>query len=141
LLDLDPHGPPLGEGGNIDAFGLRRGEFVLLHNSFNGSKVPMVPRIGELESWVHDQPSRTPEGSLEGWRGELTSMALKTFGLEYMQHDRPSQIRLTADTVFGQLSGNEMDRILPRSDILRTSSSDGIDWFGQVVDVSRVHMF
>lgn len=63
LLELDPHGthdtaandptpPP-------DEFGVHRGEFVFIHRegTTNGSVMPRVPKIGELESWVQDVPS------------------------------------------------------------------------------------
>lgn len=63
LLELDPHGthdittidttpPP-------DELGVHRGEFVFIHRegTTNGSVMPRVPKIGELESWVQEVPS------------------------------------------------------------------------------------
>jgi len=63
LLELDPHGThdittndptPL-----QDELGVHRGEFVFIHNegTTNGSVMPRVPKIGELENWVQDVPS------------------------------------------------------------------------------------
>ena len=63
LLELDPHGThdltlndtvPL-----LDELGVHRGEFVFIHEegTTNGSSIPRVPKIGELESWVQDVPS------------------------------------------------------------------------------------
>ena len=63
LLELDPHGtydittsdPTL----SPEELGVHRGEFVFIHEegTTNGSVMPRVPKIGELESWIQDVPS------------------------------------------------------------------------------------
>ena len=63
LLELDPHGThditTNDPAPSQDELGVHRGEFVFIHKegTTNGSVVPMVPKIGELESWIHDVPS------------------------------------------------------------------------------------
>ena len=63
LLELDPHGThDMTTNDTIpspDELGVHRGEFVFIHNegTTNGSVMPRVPKIGELESWVQDVPS------------------------------------------------------------------------------------
>ena len=48
-----------GVGITPDEFGIHRGEFVFIHRegATNGSVMPRVPKISELESWVRDVPS------------------------------------------------------------------------------------
>lgn len=63
LLELDPHGtydmtmndPTI----SPEELGVHRGEFVFIHRegTTNGSIMPRVPKIGELESWIQDVPS------------------------------------------------------------------------------------
>lgn len=63
LLELDPHGtydvttsdPTL----SPEELCVHRGEFVFIHRegTTNGSVMPRVPKIGELESWIQDVPS------------------------------------------------------------------------------------
>lgn len=63
LLELDPHGTHDITGDDPtpppDELGVHRGEFVFIHKegTTNGSVMPMVPKIGELENWVQDVPS------------------------------------------------------------------------------------
>jgi len=63
LLELDPHGTHDITANNSspspDELGVHRGEFVFVHKegTTNGSVMPMVPKIGELEAWVQDVPS------------------------------------------------------------------------------------
>jgi len=63
LLELDPHGThditANDPATSPDELGVHRGEFVFIHRegTTNGSVVPMVPKIGELEGWVQDVPS------------------------------------------------------------------------------------
>jgi hypothetical protein len=63
LLELDPHGthdiPTTDPGPLPDELGVHRGEFVFIHKegTTNGSVIPRVPKIGELEAWVQDVPS------------------------------------------------------------------------------------
>lgn len=78
LLELDPHGtselsPGIPQSVS-EGLGVRRGDFVFIHRSgtTNGLDNPSVPRIGELEAWVHEGP--TPDGQLLGWRKEMADI-------------------------------------------------------------------
>ncbi|KAF5375118.1 hypothetical protein D9758_000439 [Tetrapyrgos nigripes] len=78
LLELDPHGtsdPELPQGG-LDGLGLRRGDFVFIHNedTTNGYTPPRVPKIGELESWVRENPFAGGTNQLSGWRKEMAAL-------------------------------------------------------------------
>ena len=63
LLELDPHGTHDITANDLiaspDELGVHRGEFIFIHveGATNGSLMPMVPKIGELENWVQDVPS------------------------------------------------------------------------------------
>ena len=78
LLELDPHGhsdyDPTNPTASPDGFGVRRGDFVLIHasGSSNGMQKPRVPRIGEIEPWVRENPFTDLEYS--GWRKELQEL-------------------------------------------------------------------
>lgn len=74
LLELDPHGSSDNDANNLqtsDGFGVRRGDFVFIHRAgtTNGLEKPKVPRIGELEVWVRENPFT--EISASGWRKDL----------------------------------------------------------------------
>ncbi|PFH54811.1 hypothetical protein AMATHDRAFT_38056 [Amanita thiersii Skay4041] len=78
VLELDPHGTS-DQGVTMaqsmaDSFGVRRSDFVFVHpeNSTNGFDTPYVPRIGELESWVHETPFL--DYHLSGWRKEMSEI-------------------------------------------------------------------
>ncbi|OCH96053.1 hypothetical protein OBBRIDRAFT_766074 [Obba rivulosa] len=77
VLELDPHG--LGDWSAvapIDGLGVHRGDFVFVHKegTTNGAEKPLVPRIGEIEDWVHE-PGIIPEtGHLTGWRREMADI-------------------------------------------------------------------
>lgn len=58
---------------NSEGLGLSRGEVVLCSDKSNGFEIPRVPRIGELEAWVHVRPS-VHSGQLDGWRGDLATL-------------------------------------------------------------------
>jgi ubiquitin-conjugating enzyme E2 O len=78
LLELDPHGhsdhDPTNPTASPDGFGVRRGDFVLIHasGSSNGMQKPRVPRIGEIEPWVRENPFT--DGEYSGWRKELQEL-------------------------------------------------------------------
>ena len=63
LLELDPHGTydiiTSDPTTSPEELGVHRGEFVFIHRegTTNGSVMPRVPKIGELESWIQDVPS------------------------------------------------------------------------------------
>lgn len=63
LLELDPHGTyDIMTGDSTpspEELGVHRGEFVFIHKegTTNGSVMPRVPKIGELEGWIQDVPS------------------------------------------------------------------------------------
>ncbi|KAG6821345.1 hypothetical protein H0H93_014142, partial [Arthromyces matolae] len=76
VLELDPHGSlematvfPQSEG-----LGVCRGDFVFIHpdGTTNGYKRPAVPKIGEVEHWVRENP--IVEGQLGGWRKEMADI-------------------------------------------------------------------
>lgn len=75
VLELDPHGADAGAISPREAFGVRRGELVFIHREggTNGCEKPIVPGIGELESWVYEAPI-TPSGELSGWKKELDTI-------------------------------------------------------------------
>lgn len=125
VLELDPHGGSTPSLDEPDAIGVRRGEFVLIHrdSGTNGSVVPRVPKIGELESWVR-------EVGVDGWRQEMASI-----GMEYAQrfdaaksHNRPGA------TQQGTLQREADSRLVWKS-------SKDLDWFGEVISVRLLHRF
>lgn len=74
MLELDPHGTleMLNEPQGIsDGLGVYRGDLVFLHpeGMTNGLERPKVPRIGELEGWVHEA-----QGQMRGWRKEMADI-------------------------------------------------------------------
>ena len=81
VLELDPYGnfennatgQPM-----TDGFGVRRSDFVFIHpeGTTNGFEAPQVPKIGELEAWIHDEvPSLDPP--LTGWRKDMHELGKK----------------------------------------------------------------
>ncbi|KNZ75661.1 putative ubiquitin-conjugating enzyme E2 23 [Termitomyces sp. J132] len=78
VLELDPYGtsdpsaafPPSGS----DGLGVCRGDFVFVHPSgaTNGFEKPVVPKIGEVEPWVRENP--IVDGQLGGWRKEMADV-------------------------------------------------------------------
>ena len=81
VLELDPHGTTDLTAMNSsphDSFGVRLGEFVFLHQegTSNGYWTPRVPRIGELEMWVHESSTDT-DGQVHGWRKELSQLGTR----------------------------------------------------------------
>ena len=78
VLELDPHGYSNDAGDNgssTDMFGVRRGEFVFIHDEGgrNGLELPRVPKIGEVESWVREAGGY--DGTdLQGWRCVTTML-------------------------------------------------------------------
>lgn len=81
LLELDAHGTSEFNPTNVqiapEAYGVRRGDFVFVHRpgTTNGMQLPRVPQIGELESWVREQPF--VRGEFNGWRKELQEIGIK----------------------------------------------------------------
>lgn len=79
VLELDPHGTStlatVMPHTHLNSLGVRRGDFVFIHRegSTNGVEKPRVPRIGEVEAWVRENPM-TPEGILVGWRREMADI-------------------------------------------------------------------
>ncbi|KAG6862445.1 hypothetical protein C0995_011885 [Termitomyces sp. Mi166 len=75
VLELDPHGtsdpnPPFPQSVS-DGLGVCRGDFVFIHpdGATNGFLKPVVPKIGEVEPWVRENP--IVDGQLGGWRKEM----------------------------------------------------------------------
>ncbi|KAF9527796.1 hypothetical protein CPB83DRAFT_855638 [Crepidotus variabilis] len=69
LLELSTYGTGL-SGSEHEAIGLHIGDFVFVHNqgTTNGSYGAKVPRIGEIETWVHEH---CHYDDLEGWRRQM----------------------------------------------------------------------
>ncbi|KAG8823512.1 hypothetical protein FRC19_003683 [Serendipita sp. 401] len=140
MLELDPLGSSIVDERQLSVFGLRRGEHVLLHKSgtTNGLSPPLVPKVGELEEWVHEVPSRAADGTMEGWRGELTNVAVKALGFDISRKSPTgtlSSVQMSGDLI-GQivdvLATGEPGRLAASS----TGEPSGIDWFGEVVDLT-----
>ncbi|KAL0578614.1 hypothetical protein V5O48_003405 [Marasmius crinis-equi] len=80
LLELDLHGTsdsdPYAQY-NMDGLGVRRGDFVFIHRegTTNGFESPRVPKIGELEAWVRENPFSG--GQLTGWRKEMSDLGVE----------------------------------------------------------------
>jgi len=81
LLELDPHGISdldaiVSQAGSDASFGVRRGDFVFIHSPgiTNGLEGPRVPRIGEIETWIRENPFQ--DGQFVGWRKELQELGL-----------------------------------------------------------------
>jgi hypothetical protein len=139
VLELDPHGISYADSNNVlQSFGVRRGDCVLIHKdgSERVTKVPLIPRIGELELWVHEIPSRTPDGTVEGWRGDLTKLAVKTLGFDWTKAEEGAHVSIPLNLGWDQpvnvISGGPPGKFTPPA----FSPPHGIDWFGQVIDVS-----
>ena len=76
LLELDSHGNSDLDTGSDASFGVRRGDFVFIHppETTNGLENPRVPRIGEIEPWIRENPFQ--DGQFVGWRKELQELGL-----------------------------------------------------------------
>lgn len=135
VLELDPHGMSGPSPEQPDSVGVRRGEFVFIHRegTTNGSTLPVVPKIGEVEAWVREM-DLDPAGH-GGWREQMAII-----GAEY--HQRFEAIRYgTVQTHSGRLFAAEAldGEFEPRIGWANTSA---INWFGEVVNVgfpSNVH--
>ncbi|KAG8834341.1 hypothetical protein FRC17_009109 [Serendipita sp. 399] len=140
VLELDPLGSSMVDERQLCVFGLRRGEHVLLHKlgAKNGLSPPLVPKVGELEEWVHEMPSRASDGTMEGWRGELTNEAIKTLGFDLSR--KTSIGPISSVQVNGDLVGQLVDVLASgepgKLEVSSTGGADGVDWFGEVVDLT-----
>ncbi|KAG6878620.1 hypothetical protein C0993_001143 [Termitomyces sp. T159_Od127] len=78
VLELDPHGasdPSVAFSQSAsDGLGVCRGDFVFVHPDgvTNGFEKPVVPKIGEVEHWVRENP--IIDGQLGGWRKEMADI-------------------------------------------------------------------
>ncbi|THV05997.1 hypothetical protein K435DRAFT_744206 [Dendrothele bispora CBS 962.96] len=115
LLELDPHGASDLEPaqGGIDGLGVRRGDFVFIHNEglTNGYEPPRVPKIGELESWVRENPFIGGMNQLSGWRKEMADLGTDI-----------ATRRGKDGVVEGQMK--------------RPSENGPVDWIGEVFDLN-----
>ncbi|KAG9019315.1 hypothetical protein FRB90_004028 [Tulasnella sp. 427] len=119
VLELDPHGSSTPSWDEPDAIGVRRGDFVLLHeeSSTNGCPPPRVPKIGELEPWVRDT-------NPDGWRHEMAHI-----GMEYAQRfDAARSHSSPAPTQQGRLQREADTRLVWKN-------PKDIDWFGEVTSL------
>jgi ubiquitin-conjugating enzyme E2 O len=112
VLELDPHGTTDYSQG----LGVRRGEFVLVHQegTTNGLEKPRVPRIGEVEAWARENPS---DGRTDSWRKELCTIGAQIAGLR------------AAGVI------EEYETKQPDIDF------DSLQWFGEVMEVSDITQF
>lgn len=130
VLELDPHGTSAIDASQqeeqLDSFGVRRGDFVFVHRegTNNGAELPRVPKIGELEGWVREMPTieEKPDGTtvISGWRGELHNIGQAI-----------AKTRGTTESVGRELDGR----------VRHMHAAEGIDWFGEVVDVGSCNFF
>ena len=115
LLELDPHGLGFTEAtGGPETFGIRRGEFVLIHRegTTNSATLPIVPRVGEMEAWVGESLLMyTEDAQPTGWRSNMAK-----FGMDI-------------------LATGTAKRPLPRPE---GAPKMEIRWFGQVLDVGPI---
>ena len=98
-----------------DGLGVRRGDFVFIHRDggSNGVEPPMVPRIGEVEEWVRENPVVGANGQLGGWRRDMADLGTR------IAEDRGKE--------------NSVEE----SPIKRPDKDDSsLSWFGEVMDVS-----
>ncbi|KAG8981697.1 hypothetical protein FRB93_008397, partial [Tulasnella sp. JGI-2019a] len=134
VMELDPHGTSTPSDEQPECVGVRRGEFVLVHRegTTNGSKVPRVPKIGEVEPW-------SKENNPHGWRFDMAHV-----GMEYahrhaekwqndglgIQHEAPNddEETQTMPGAFGVEHGEVDTR-------LRWRDPSDLDWFGEVTNL------
>lgn len=120
VLELDVQGNSDEEtlpAGAADGLGVRRGDYVFIHKDggSNGFSGPRVPRIGEIESWVREQPCM--DGRMEGWRREMSELG------------RTIATTRSTDYLEGQF-------IHPTA-----VTSAHLNWIGEVVDVRLFHFY
>ncbi|KZV83155.1 hypothetical protein EXIGLDRAFT_684160 [Exidia glandulosa HHB12029] len=113
VLELDPHGHSSDQtdnGGNAEMFGVRRGEFVFIHNDneTNGLELPRVPKIGEVEPWVREASGFEDNNDLQGWRKEMYDLGWRI------------------------ASSEEIDPTAPRQ-----ADPRDVDWFGEVTELRQ----
>lgn len=79
LLELDAHGNSDQDANDFssDNFGVRVGDFVFIHapGTTNGLDEPRVPRIGEIEPWVREEPFK--HGGFSGWRKDMHELGIR----------------------------------------------------------------
>ncbi|KAF8640906.1 hypothetical protein AX17_000554 [Amanita inopinata Kibby_2008] len=116
VLELDPHGAP-DQNGSVaqsvsDGFGVRRSDFVFIHpeGKTNGFEVPYVPRIGELEGWIHESPFL--ECHLTGWRKEMSELGANIAARQSV------------------VSPDEDSMVIPNAD------DGGLSWIGEVTGLN-----
>lgn len=131
LLELDVHGTGFASdtSGNsvAEVFGARRGDFVLIHSedTKNGStNPPLIPRIGEVESWVTEQSPMFPEDQVTGWRGDMTN-----FGMDVLT----ARGYASASAAYCSKTLDEQQN--------SEAEVDSIRWFGQVTEVCNARSF
>jgi ubiquitin-conjugating enzyme E2 O len=81
LLELDVNGTADNDvllSAAMDGLGVHRGDLVFIHGdaTTNGFAPPRVPKIGEIEGWVHEQPCDSSHLPL-GWRKEMSDLGIK----------------------------------------------------------------
>lgn len=139
VMELDPHGTSTPSPEQMDCIGVRRGEFVMIHQTgtTNGSVIPRVPKIGELEPW-------SKEGNPHGWRFDMAHV-----GMEYAnrnaakwQNDGLEAEALGAPKDETRVPGafDHLKRFWDTQDEvdgrLNWKNASEVEWFGEVTNVS-----
>ncbi|KAG8872742.1 hypothetical protein FRB97_007396 [Tulasnella sp. 331] len=135
VMELDPHGTSTPSDDQPECVGVRRGEFVLIHRegTTNGSTVPRVPKIGEMEPW-------SKENNPHGWRFDMAHAGMdyaqrhsekwQNDGLGIQNHaaadDNEEETRMPG--AFGVEHGEVETR-------LRWRDPSDLEWFGEVTNL------
>ncbi|KAG8921952.1 hypothetical protein FRC02_012255 [Tulasnella sp. 418] len=120
VLELDAHGNSQ-VADQPESIGVRRGDYVFIHRegTTNGCDLPVVPKIGELESWVSEVGlNPTEEGN--GWRQELVKV-----GIAYAERTDSASSPTSGSPSRGRGGDGKL--------IWRDSRE--IDWFGEVTNL------
>ncbi|EJF62287.1 hypothetical protein DICSQDRAFT_104652 [Dichomitus squalens LYAD-421 SS1] len=132
VLELDAHGTNdwSALAPTNDGLGVRRGDFVFIHKegATNGVESPMVPRIGEVEEWVRESPTVSPNGQLGGWRRQMADIGTRIAeerGREGSVEEPPIRRPQKGDTSlnwFGEVIDLRLDGtveiMLPNADVM-----------------------
>lgn len=119
MLEIDPHGAiDMSEvipQSASEGFGVRRGDFVFVHRegTTNGFEKPFVPKIGELETWVREDP--VVEGRLSGWKKAMADIGAS----------------IAARCASEGAQDIQISHPIP--------GSSSLLWLGEVTDVCRLH--
>lgn len=116
VLELDPYGNFENNATSqpmTDGFGVRRSDFVFVHpeGTTNGFEAPQVPKLGELEAWIHDEVPFDLD--LTGWRKDMNELG-KRIAAQRSRHPRGYETMM-----------------------LPNYGDNSLYWFGEVTGVSN----